>query len=33
MSNMHSALYTGQLRHRRFAPREHRFSYRLFMMY
>ena len=30
---MHSALYTGQLRHRRFAPREHQFSYRLFMMY
>jgi DUF1365 family protein len=30
---MHSALYTGQLRHRRFAPRAHRFSYRLFMMY
>jgi uncharacterized protein len=30
---MHSALYIGRLRHRRFAPREHRFSYRLFMMY
>ena len=30
---MHSALYTGRLRHRRFAPRAHRFSYRLFMMY
>jgi uncharacterized protein len=30
---MHSALYTGQLRHRRFAPRAHEFSYRLFMMY
>ena len=30
---MHSAIYTGQLRHRRFAPREHAFSYRLFMMY
>ena len=30
---MHSALYTGRLRHRRFAPHEHRFSYRLFMMY
>jgi DUF1365 family protein len=30
---MHSALYTGRLSHRRFAPREHRFSYRLFMMY
>ena len=32
-SNMHSALYTGRLDHHRFAPREHRFSYRLFMMY
>jgi DUF1365 family protein len=30
---MHSALYTGRLRHRRFAPRMHQFSYRLFMMY
>jgi uncharacterized protein len=30
---MHSALYTGRLRHRRFSPRKHRFSYRLFMMY
>ena len=30
---MHSALYTGRLSHHRFAPREHRFSYRLFMLY
>ena len=30
---MRSALYIGRLRHRRFAPREHRFNYRLFMMY
>lgn len=30
---MRSAIYTGQLRHRRFTPREHVFSYRLFMMY
>jgi DUF1365 family protein len=30
---VHSAIYTGRLRHRRFAPREHAFSYRLFMMY
>ncbi|MGH8238574.1 MAG: DUF1365 domain-containing protein [Steroidobacteraceae bacterium] len=30
---MHSALYIGQLRHRRFAPRPHEFSYPLFMMY
>ena len=32
-SKMHSALYTGLLRHRRFAPRGHEFSYRLFMVY
>lgn len=30
---MHSAIYTGQLRHRRFAPRAHEFSYPLFMLY
>jgi DUF1365 family protein len=30
---MHSAIYIGRLRHRRFAPRAHQFSYRLFMMY
>lgn len=30
---MHSALYIGSLRHRRFAPRAHEFSRRLFMMY
>jgi uncharacterized protein len=30
---MHSAIFTGRLRHRRFAPRAHEFSYRLFMMY
>jgi DUF1365 family protein len=30
---MRSAIYTGQLRHRRFAPRAHEFSYRMFMMY
>jgi uncharacterized protein len=30
---MQSAIYTGRLRHRRFAPRVHEFSYRLFMMY
>ena len=28
---MHSALYTGSLRHRRFAPREHEFEYELAM--
>jgi len=30
---MHSAIYTGRLRHRRFAPHAHEFAYRLFMMY
>jgi len=30
---MHSAIYQGVLRHRRFQPRAHRFSYRTFMMY
>ena len=30
---MHSAIYQGVLRHRRFQPRTHRFSYRVFMMY
>jgi DUF1365 family protein len=30
---MHSAIYQGILRHRRFRPRAHRFSYRVFMMY
>jgi len=30
---MHSCLYEGQVRHRRFAPREHAFRYRLFMVY
>jgi DUF1365 family protein len=30
---MHSALYRGSLRHRRFAPRAHAFEYGLFMLY
>jgi len=30
---MHSCLYEGQVRHRRFAPREHCFSYRVFYAY
>ena len=30
---MHSAIYQGYLRHRRFTPHAHRFSYRVFMMY
>ena len=30
---MHSAIYQGYLRHRRFLPTEHRFSYQVFMMY
>ena len=30
---MNSKLYVGQVRHRRFAPHEHAFSYKMFMMY
>ena len=30
---MHSALYLGRVRHRRFAPREHAFRYPLFMVW
>ena len=30
---MHSAIYHGWLRHRRFAPRAHEFRYPLFLMY
>lgn len=30
---MHSALYIGSVRHRRFAPRAHAFEYRLYMVY
>src|SRR5262245_25553724 len=30
---MHSAIYRGSLRHRRFAPRAHEFRYSLFMVY
>jgi DUF1365 family protein len=30
---MHSAIYHGWLRHRRHAPRQHAFRYRLFLMY
>lgn len=30
---MHSAIYRGWLRHRRFAPRAHEFRYPLFLMY
>jgi DUF1365 family protein len=30
---MHSAIYRGSLRHRRFAPRPHAFRYSLFMVY
>ena len=29
---MHSYIYAGQVRHRRFRPKPHRFQYRLFMM-
>lgn len=30
---MHSSIYAGQVSHRRFAPRQHAFAYRLFMLY
>ncbi|MEJ2361905.1 MAG: DUF1365 domain-containing protein [Gammaproteobacteria bacterium] len=30
---MHSCLYEGQVRHRRFSPRQHHFRYRLFFVY
>ena len=30
---MNSAIYFGQVRHRRLAPVEHAFSYRMFMLY
>jgi len=30
---MHSAIFEGSVRHRRMAPRPHRFRYRLFMLY
>ena len=30
---MHSRLYVGQVRHRRFLPHEHAFHYRMFMLY
>src|SRR5471032_1643527 len=30
---VHSALYSGWVRHRRYAPTAHEFQYRLFMMY
>lgn len=33
MSGLASAIYEGRLSHRRFAPRENRFTYPLFMMY
>jgi DUF1365 family protein len=30
---MHSAIYSGWVKHRRFAPKPHEFRYRLFMLY
>ena len=30
---MNSAIFEGQVRHRRLRPVEHRFAYRVFMMY
>jgi DUF1365 family protein len=32
-SPLHSCLYTGTVRHRRYEPADNRFKYRLFMMY
>lgn len=32
-SGLASAIYTGQVRHRRFLPKAHAFNYRVFMMY
>ena len=32
-SAMNSAIYEGQVRHRRFSPATHAFAYRLFMVY
>lgn len=32
-SELHSAIYMGYVRHRRFAPRHHQFSYAVFMVY
>ena len=33
MNAFASAIYEGRIRHRRFAPREHAFSYRMFQLY
>ena len=33
MMETHSCIYEGSVRHRRFSPKPHDFSYRLFMMY
>lgn len=30
---LHSAIYTGRVRHRRLSPRRHSFTYRVFMLY
>lgn len=30
---MHSCIYEGQVRHRRFSPRSHQFNYRLYLLY
>lgn len=32
MTGMHSVLYTGQVRHRRFSPKKHNFQYSLYMV-
>ncbi|WP_299594127.1 DUF1365 domain-containing protein [uncultured Microbulbifer sp.] len=33
ISSMHSAIYSGWVQHRRFAPRAHHFRYQVFMVY
>lgn len=33
IDSLHSGIYQGWLRHRRFSPRQHEFNYQVFMMY
>ena len=30
---MHSCIYEGQVRHRRFAPASHKFNYKIYLAY
>ncbi len=32
MTTLHSAIYVGDVRHRRFSPKKHNFSYKLFLL-